>query len=140
MIIIYFLSCKHFPRSHEHEILVPLSIMGVWKKNNQKSIVDECASHVTLFIQALSLELAGERRFATLAALAITFNITHVYFLHPFKTGNCVYFSQGFKYMCFFLGNLSHSGDLLLWVGVRGPSSVVRRALPSSSQELLGQS
>ena len=31
--------------------------MGVWK-NNQKSIVDECASHVTLFIQALSLELA----------------------------------------------------------------------------------
>ena len=34
--------------------------------------MDECASHVTLFIQALSLELAGERRFATLAALAIS--------------------------------------------------------------------
>ena len=34
--------------------------------------MDECASHVTLFsIQALSLELAGKRRFATLAALAI---------------------------------------------------------------------
>ena len=34
--------------------------------------MDECASHVTLFsTQALSLELAGERRFATLAALAI---------------------------------------------------------------------
>ena len=35
--------------------------MGVWK-NDQKSIVDECASLVTFFIQALSLELAGERR------------------------------------------------------------------------------
>ena len=34
----------------------------------------------------------------------------------------------------FFLGHLSHSGDLLLWVGVR------RRALTSSSQELLRQS
>ena len=33
-----------------------------------------------------------------------------------------------------FLGDLSHSGDLLLWVGV------CRRALTSSSQELLGQS
>ena len=31
------------------------------------------------------------------------------------------------------LGHLSNSGDLLLWVGVR-------RALTSSSQELLGQS
>ena len=47
-----------------------------------------------------------------------------------------------------FLGHLSHSGDLLLWVGVRRravcvvrrPSSVVRRPLTSSSQELLGQS
>ena len=40
-----------------------------------------------------------------------------------------------------FLGHLSHSGDLLLWVGVRRRSScVVRRALTSSSQELLGQS
>ena len=39
------------------------------------------------------------------------------------------------------LGHLSHSGDLLLWVSVRRrPSSVVRRALTSSSQELLGQS
>ena len=99
--------------------------MGVWKKNNQKSIVYECESNVTLFIQALSLELASERRFA----LAITFNITHVYFLHPFKTGNCVYFSQGFKYMCFFLGHLSHSDDLncygLAYV-VHRLSSVVR--------------
>ena len=59
--IVYFLFGKHFPKYWEHEILVPQSIMGVWK-NNQKSIVDECASHVTLFIQALSLELAGERR------------------------------------------------------------------------------
>ena len=34
-----------------------------------------------------------------------------------------------------------HSGDLLLWVGVRRRlSSVVHRALTSSSQELLGQS
>ena len=42
----------------------------------------------------------------------------------------------------YFLGHLSHSGDLLLWVGVRRrpSSSVVRRALTSSSQELLGQS
>ena len=69
--IIYFLSGKHFPRSREHEILVPLSIMGVWK-NNQNFIVDECASHVTLFVQGLSLELAGERRCATLSSLAIT--------------------------------------------------------------------
>ena len=57
--IINFLSGKHFPRSREPEILVPLSIMGVWK-NNKKSIVDEYAGHVTLFVQALSLELAGE--------------------------------------------------------------------------------
>ena len=33
-----------------------------------------------------------------------------------------------------FLGHLSHSGDLLLWVGVR------RRPLTSSPQKLLGQS
>ena len=40
-----------------------------------------------------------------------------------------------------FLGHLSHSGDLLLWVGVRRrASSVVRRPFTSSSQELLGQS
>ena len=39
------------------------------------------------------------------------------------------------------LGHLSHSGDLLLWVGVRRRAwSVVRRPLTSSSQELLGQS
>ena len=95
----------------------------------RENIIKECAIHVTLFIQALSLELASERRFATLAALAITFNITHVYFLHPFKTGNCVYFSQGFKYMCFFLGHLSYSDDLncygLAYV-VHRLSSVVR--------------
>ena len=42
-----------------------LSIMGV-----RENIIKECASHVTLFIQALSLEFAGERRFTTLAALA----------------------------------------------------------------------
>ena len=36
-----------------------------------------------------------------------------------------------------FLVHLSHSGDLLLWFAVlRRPSSVVRRALTSSSQEL----
>ena len=41
----------------------------------------------------------------------------------------------------FFLGHLSHSGDLLLWVGVRRhASSVVRRPLTFFSQELLGQS
>ena len=40
-----------------------------------------------------------------------------------------------------FLGDLSHSGDLLLWVGVRRRlSSFVRRVLTSSYQELLGQS
>ena len=40
-----------------------------------------------------------------------------------------------------FLGHLSHSGDLLRWVGVRRrASSVVRRALTSSPQKLLGQS
>ena len=32
--------------------------MGVWK-NNQKSLVDECASHLILFVQALLLELAA---------------------------------------------------------------------------------
>ena len=50
--------------------------------------------------------------------------------------------------MCRFLGHLSHSGDLLLWVGVRRrassvvrrPSFVVRRALTSSPQKLLCQS
>ena len=49
---------EHFPRSRKNEIWVPLSTMGVWK-SNQKSIVDECASHVTIFVQALSLELAA---------------------------------------------------------------------------------
>ena len=57
--IVYFLSCNYFPRSREHELLVALSIMGVWKKNNQKSLVDEYANHVTLIIQALSLEFAA---------------------------------------------------------------------------------
>ena len=38
----FFLSGKHFPRSREHEILGPLSIIGIWK-NDQKSIVDELA-------------------------------------------------------------------------------------------------
>mgnify|MGYP003690918819 CR=1 FL=1 len=66
----YFVSGKHFPRSREHDLLVPLSIMLVWK-NDPKSIVDERASHVPVFVQALSLELAGERSFATLAGLAI---------------------------------------------------------------------
>ena len=40
--------------------MLPLSIMGVDNKNNQKFIVDEYASHVTPFsIKALSLELAA---------------------------------------------------------------------------------
>ena len=65
--IVYFLSCKHFTRSREHEILFPLSIMGFWIK-----IIKECASHVTLFIQALSLELA---------ALAITLFCTFCFTL-----------------------------------------------------------
>ena len=39
-----------------------------------------------------------------------------------------------------FLGHLSNSGDLLPWVGARCLSSIVRRTLTSSSQELLGQS
>ena len=56
----FILSGKHFPRSREQEILVPLNIMGVWK-NDQNFIVNKCASPVTLFVQALSLELAGER-------------------------------------------------------------------------------
>ena len=56
--IVYFLSGKHFQRSRDHEILLLLSIMGVWK-NNKKSMVDKCASHVTLFVQALSLEVAA---------------------------------------------------------------------------------
>ena len=64
--IVYFLYGKHIPTSREQEILVPLSIIGV-----MKNIVDECASNVTPFVQAFSLELAGEHRFATLAALAI---------------------------------------------------------------------
>ena len=38
------------------------------------------------------------------------------------------------------LGHLSHSGDLLLWVGVRHrPSFLVRRPLTSSLQEPLNQ-
>ena len=53
--IVYYLFGKHFPRSCEHEILVPLSIVGVWRNNHK---VDECTRHVTLFVQALSLELA----------------------------------------------------------------------------------
>ena len=54
------LSSKHFPRSSEHEILVPLSIMGVWK-NDQKSIVDECASQVTLFVQTICIGARSAR-------------------------------------------------------------------------------
>ena len=40
-------------------------LQALWEseKNDQKSIVDECASHMTLFVQALSLELAGESRY-----------------------------------------------------------------------------
>ena len=54
----FFLYGKHFQRSREHKILLPLSIMEVQKKTNQKFIVDECATHMNLFsIQALSLEL-----------------------------------------------------------------------------------
>ena len=50
--IVCFLSSKNFPRSPEHEILVSPRIIRVWK-NDKKSIVDECASHVTIFVQAL---------------------------------------------------------------------------------------
>ena len=58
--IVYFLKGKHFQRHREHDILLPLSIMGVYKKTNQKFIVDECAGHVTLFsIQAFVSELAA---------------------------------------------------------------------------------
>ena len=39
-----------------------------------------------------------------------------------------------------FLGHLSNSGDLLLWVGVRRRLSSVCPAVTSSSQELRGQS
>ena len=40
-----------------------------------------------------------------------------------------------------FLGHRSHSGDLLLWVGVRRRAvCFVLRPSTSSSQELLGQS
>ena len=62
--------------------------------------------------------------------------------------GGFFWFFYFFGFFKVFLGHLSHSGDLLLWVGVRRRSSfvvrrascVVRRALTSSSQELLGQS
>ena len=50
------LTFSKISRTRAFEILVPLSIMGVWK-NDQKSIVDECKSHVIPFVQALSLEL-----------------------------------------------------------------------------------
>ena len=43
-----------------------------------------------------------------------------------------------FKVVNLFLGHLSNSGDLLLWVGVRRLSSIVLCPLTSSSQELLG--
>ena len=65
--------------------MVPLSIMGVWK-NDQKSIVDECAVHVTLFVQALSLELPGERREAT---LAITW-VIHAFLFYTFNIILCM--------------------------------------------------
>ena len=50
--------------------------------------MDECASHVTLFsTQALLLELAGERSFAMLAALAIiTPTQTILNYVWTFKT------------------------------------------------------
>ena len=44
---------------------------------------------------------------------------------------HCTFILLGFP----FLGHLSHSGDLLLWVGVRRRATcVVRRALTSSPQ------
>ena len=50
--------------------------------------MDECASHVALFsTQALSLELAGERRFATLAALAIKRGTKHLWMKREFRFG-----------------------------------------------------
>ena len=35
-------------------------LQALWEseKNDKKSIVDECASHLTLFVQALPLELS----------------------------------------------------------------------------------
>ena len=57
---------------------------GSLEKNNQKFIVDECASHVTIFVQALSLGLAGERRFATPAVLAIKYSVVSPTALNEF--------------------------------------------------------
>ena len=67
----------------------------------------------------------------------------HVYDIEQSLLGKCFGFRRSLirPYYTYFLGHLSHSGDLLLWVGVRRRAScVVRRALTSSSQELLGQS
>ena len=65
--LIYFLFGEHFPRARDFGA----SIMGVFKID-QKSIVDEYASHMALFVQALSLELAGESRY-NLSYLYIVF-------------------------------------------------------------------
>ena len=52
------------------------------------------------------------------------------------------FYDAAFRCHCWFLlGHLSHSGDLLLWVGIRRcVSFIVCRPLTSSSQELFGQS
>ena len=79
----------------------------------------------------VSPDLSGGNGVCLLFILASDLNI-----LHFFPGGIYLFFT-----LFFLLGHLSHSGDLLLWVGVRRRAScVVRRALTSSSQELLGQS
>ena len=79
--IVYFLSGKNFLRSREHEILVPLSILGVWRKII-KNLVDECASHMTLFIQALSLELVALAITITTCLLVTDFLSGYDHFLN----------------------------------------------------------
>ena len=82
------------------------------------------------------LTLWGERVEQLSMVLGATYTIMAVKAANEFK-GQRAYNSTPST----FLGHLSHSGDLLLWVGVRRrPSSVVRRALTSSPQKLLGQS
>ena len=56
--IVYFLSGKHFPRSREHEILLPLRIIGVWKNIIKNLCGWMCKSRDSFFIQMLPLELA----------------------------------------------------------------------------------
>ena len=68
-------------------MLVPLSIMGLWKK----LIVDECASHVTLFVQALSLELAGVTLRHSLRSLLLKRQIISVLFVWGFSFHSSIF-------------------------------------------------